>query len=102
MLRWIDAPQSATDDAHLIAIVSLARDLCRQNQVGASGHPNDGQVIALEETAEWAILREGVYPSFNLRKFERQVHAYCIRLRTELSGHESGTIREFVARELTS
>jgi CheY-like chemotaxis protein len=97
VMRWIDDPAAATEDARLVAIISLARALCRHNQVGASGDPILAQSIPLEETAEWQILREGLYPSFNLRKFELQVHAYCGQIRTEFSGHQSGTVGEIVA-----
>lgn len=97
VMRWIEDPGAATQDKHLVAIISLARDLCRQNQVGESGDPLLETVRPLEETAEWAILREGLYPSFNLKKFEQQVNAYCAQLRTEFSGHQSGTVAEIFA-----
>lgn len=97
VLRWIEEPAAATEDKHLVAIISLARDLCRQNDVGTSGDPVLECATPLEDTAEWAILREGLYPSFNLRKFERKVHAYCSQLRTEFSGHQSGTVAELLA-----
>lgn len=97
VMRWIDQPDLAGADRVIVAIVSLARELCRHNQVGASGDPMIGQTRPLEETPEWPILSEGLYPSFDLRKFELQVHAYCSQLRSEFSGHESGTIAELVA-----
>ncbi len=89
-LRWIDAPADAPADRVLVAILSLARSLCQHNQVGTSGEPVGGHPPPLEETPEWEILREGLYPSFNLRQFELKVHAYCAQIRTELSGHKSG------------
>lgn len=97
VLRWWSNPATATEDRQLVAIVSLSRALCRQNEVGTSGDPLLESSVPLEETAEWAILREGLYPSFNLRKFEAKVHAACGQLRTELSGHQSGTVGELVA-----
>lgn len=98
VLRWRDDPAAATEDQHLVAIISLARDLCRHNEVGHCGEAPQNQPSPLEETPEWAILREGLYPSFNLRRFELRVHAYCGQLRHELSGHETGTIGEVIAR----
>lgn len=97
VMRWIDDPAAATEDRNLVAIISLARDLCRHNQVGASGDPAADNLKPIEETAEWAILRESVYPSFNLQKFEQQIHAQCGRLRTEFSGHQAGTVGEIMA-----
>jgi CheY-like chemotaxis protein/HD-like signal output (HDOD) protein len=98
VLRWTDDSASATEDKHLIAIISLARDLCRQNEVGTSGDPLVEDATPLEATPEWVILREGLYPSFNLKKFEQQVNAYCKQLRAEFSGHQAGTVGELVAR----
>ncbi|MBA4137044.1 MAG: hypothetical protein C0518_06990 [Opitutus sp.] len=98
VMRWTDDPAAATEDKHLIAIISLARDLCRQNEVGTSGDPLVEDAAPLEDTPEWAILREGLYPSFNLRKFEQQVHAYCEQLRNEFRGQQSGTVAELAAR----
>lgn len=102
VLRWIDNPRAATENANLVAIISLARALCRHNQVGTSGEPPLDHPPPLEETPEWQILSEGLYPSFNLRKFEVKVHAYCGRLRTELSGHQTGTVGELIAQSVNS
>ena len=98
VLRWIDRPAEATEDRPLVAIISLARSLCRHNEVGTCGDIMLDHPAPLEETPEWAILSEGLYPSFNLRKFELKVHGYCSQLRAEFSGHEAGTIRELIER----
>lgn len=97
VMRWIDDPVAATADANLVAIISLARDLCRHNHVGTSGDPAADDLKPIAETAEWTILRESVYPSFNLQKFEQQIHAQCGRLRTEFSGHQAGTVAQIMA-----
>jgi len=87
VMRWVDRAEEATADRNLVAIVSLARDLCRQNQVGVSGDAQLEDAPPLEETSEWRVLSESVFPSFDLRKFEREVHANCVELRQELQGH---------------
>lgn len=97
VMRGIDDPSSISEDTQLAAIVSLARKLCRQNEVGASGDPVLANAKPIQETAQWRILSEGLYPSFNLKKFEAQIHAQCGRLRTEFSGHQAGTVGELVA-----
>lgn len=97
VMRWIDDPAGAPEDKNLVAIISLARDLCQHNRVGASGEPVRAETLPVETTAEWQILRESVYPSFNLQKFEKAIHAQCGLLRTEFSGHQAGTVREIAA-----
>jgi hypothetical protein len=88
-MRWIDAPEQATEDAELVAIVSLARDLCRHNHVGFCGDAPKDKAVPLEDTAEWQVLRGRVFPSFDLKKFEAQVHAECRQLKRELHGRLS-------------
>jgi len=85
-MRWVDEPAAAAADPELVAIVSFARNLCRRNLVGVSGDPARGAAPAFEETAEWAVLREVVFPSFNIRKFELQVQTDCRELKLELHG----------------
>lgn len=97
VLRWIEHPAEAREDQPLVAIISLSRHLCRQNEVGTSGDPLPESMPALEQTEEWTILREGLYPSFNFQKFEQKVHAYCEQLRAEFAGHESGTVGELIS-----
>lgn len=86
VIRWLDTPAQATTDAALVAVVSLARDLCLLNHVGSSGENRKVELQPLDRTAEWEILRAYVYPSFNLHKFEAQVHAMSRELTRELSG----------------
>jgi len=85
VLRWVNDPTQATEDIELVAIVSLARSLCRNNHVGFCGDAVR-ETIALEETPEWQILRSSVFPSFDLKKFEAQVQLECRQLKQELHG----------------
>ena len=85
-MRHIGDPASAPADNDLVAIVSLARDLCRHNRVGLCGDLPREKLPPLEETAEWAVLRESVFPSFNLHEFEQKVHADCRELKLEFYG----------------
>ncbi len=86
VLRWIDAPQEATEDAELVAVVSLARDLCRHHHVGFNGDTAKDDAVPLEETAEWSVLRHRVYLNFDLKKFEHLALAECRQLKRELMG----------------
>jgi CheY-like chemotaxis protein/HD-like signal output (HDOD) protein len=86
VMRWIDDPEKATEDMDLIAVISLSRDLCRHNHVGFCGETPLNQAVSLDETPEWRVLRNSVFPSFDLKKFESQVHAECRQLKNELHG----------------
>ncbi len=86
VLRWVEQPADATAHRNLVAVVSLARDLCRHNHLGQSGDIPLEQPRPIEETAEWGVLTPSLFPSFNLRKFELQVHADCRELKLELHG----------------
>lgn len=89
VMRWATAPAEATADAELVAIVSLARDLCLQNHVGCNGDLPQKHGLPIGDTPEWRILRSSVFPSFDLKKFEAQAHAECRELRQELHGRLS-------------
>lgn len=89
VMRWVDDPAQATEDAVLVASVSLARDLCRRNRMGWSGDHDTGEYIPMADTAAWQILRERIFPSFNLEKFEAEAHAQCRELKLELQGQVS-------------
>ncbi len=89
VMRWVDEPEAAKEDAVLVASVSLARDLCRQNRLGWSGE-RPGASRSIAETEGWKILREGIFPSFNLEKFEAEAHAECREIKMELMG-KAGT-----------
>ena len=89
VMRWVDDPAQATEDAVLVASVSLARDLCRRNRMGWSGEHDTGEYIPMADTAAWQILRERIFPSFNLEKFEAEAHAQCRELKLELQGQVS-------------
>ncbi|MCX6953489.1 MAG: HDOD domain-containing protein [Verrucomicrobia bacterium] len=86
VMRWIDQPEQATEDIELVAVVSLARDFCRHNHLGHGGDAPLEHFEAIEESAEWRVLRERVFPAFNLRKFELQAHADCHDAKLSLFG----------------
>lgn len=86
VLRWMHDPEDATEDAELVALVSLARDLCRHNHVGFAGDTPQDNAISLADTPEWRVLRSRVYLNFDLKKFELQAHRECLELKRELLG----------------
>ncbi len=86
VMRWLDQPGEAPAHRNLVAVVSLARELCRHNHIGVSGDAPLDQPVPIEQTPEWAVLSASLFPSFDLRKFELQVHTDCRELRLELHG----------------
>ena len=45
-----------------------------------------GGSVAIGATPAWSILQPHLFPSFELKKFELQAHAFCLVLKNELSG----------------
>ncbi len=87
VIRWAETPALATEHADLVAMVSLARHICLHSQVGSSGEvPATGGAASVGSTPAWCVLRAQVFPSFDVKKFELQAHAFCLTLRGELSG----------------
>jgi len=86
VVRWVECPSKAEADVELVAAVSLARMLCQHNHVGFSGDTPTDRCPPLEETEAWQVLREKVFPSFQLRTFEHDVHAHCRGLKVTLQG----------------
>ncbi len=89
VMRFVEDPTQTREDAVLVASVSLARELCRQNRVGWSGDTVGGSALPIADTPAWAVMRERVFPSFNLEKFEAEAHAQCRELKLELMGRLS-------------
>lgn len=86
VIRYVNTPLEAPADRDLVAVVSLARLACLHNHVGYCGDTPKDACPPIEETAAWQIIRESVFPSFNLRAFEAQAHEFCAKLKQELSG----------------
>jgi len=86
VIRWVGTPEAGGEHSYMVALVTLARHLCLQNQVGFSGE-NLRPLAPVDESQAWQILRARVFPSFNLRKFESQTHNLCTTLKQELAGH---------------
>ncbi len=86
VMRWMDNPEQATADVELVAIVSLARDLCRHNHLGFCGDTPKDEAVPLQDSPEWQVLRSRVFLNFDLKKFEAQVQNECHQLKRELQG----------------
>jgi HD-like signal output (HDOD) protein len=86
VIRWVETPEIASDYRDLVAIVSIARHICLHNHVGNCGDSPKDYGAPIEGTAAWSVLRDRVYLSFNLRKFELLAQGFCRELKQELSG----------------
>ena len=97
VIRWVETPALATTHVDLIAMVSLARHICLHAQVGFSGEAPVKGGAPIAGTPAWCVLQPRLFPSFDVKKFEVQAHAFCLQLRSELSG-ERGERRPAHAR----
>lgn len=86
VIRWLDRPAEAVLDRDLIAVVSLARDLCYHNKVGYNGGTSLGDSASLNSSPQWALLRNRVYLNFDLERFERQLKGECQAIKREIAG----------------
>ena len=86
VIRWVETPELASDYRDLVAIVSVARHICLHNHVGNCGETPKELTTPIDGTPAWSVLRERLFPSFNLRKFELLAHGFCRDLKQELSG----------------
>lgn len=91
VIRWVASPELATVDSELVAIVAVARHICRQNNIGFSGHAPEEVVFPLENTAAWRVLQGSVLPSFHLKRFESQMKAKCGEFHREVHGQWNET-----------
>ncbi|HEY9722148.1 MAG TPA: HDOD domain-containing protein, partial [Oscillatoriaceae cyanobacterium] len=92
VLEHVDTPGAATNHIDLVAMVSLARLVCLHNRVGHCGDTPGDTCPPIVNTPAWQVLQQRVFPSFDLRKFEAQAHAYCRELRFSLVGQQPAYI----------
>jgi HD-like signal output (HDOD) protein len=86
VIRWVAHPDQATEQVELVAMVSLARFVCLHNHVGYCGDTPGDICLPIASTPAWRAIQPRLFPSFDLKKFEQQAHAYCQELKQELSG----------------
>lgn len=86
VIRWVESPLAATEHADLVAMVALARHVCLHNHVGHCGDTPADVSPSLGQTEAWQALQPRLFPSFDLRKFEAQAHAFCQTLKQEVIG----------------
>ncbi|MEI6712409.1 MAG: HDOD domain-containing protein [Verrucomicrobiota bacterium] len=97
VIRWVDNPSFAVADQNLVAIVAIARHLCRKNGIGFSGHAPHETLLPLEETSAWRAIESNVFPSFQLKRFEVQIKDECAEFHRELHGRWNETKAKKVA-----
>lgn len=102
VIRFVEAPANAVENVELVAMVSLARHVCLHNRVGHCGDTPHDACPPLANTAAWQVLQPRLFPSFDLRKFEAQAHAYCKELRMNLLGQQPTYVPRGKARTLSA
>lgn len=86
VLRWLETPALAMAHMDLVAIVSIARHVCRHAHVGDGADLPEGGHLAVTATPAWSVLQPRLFPSFDMRKFEVQAHAFALTVRNDLAG----------------
>jgi HD-like signal output (HDOD) protein len=90
VMRWVERPDQASADADMVAMVSLARQVCLHNHVGYCGDTPGDLSLPLASTPAWRAIQPRIFPSFDLKKFEQQAATFCVELKQELSGKSRG------------
>ncbi|HVW20535.1 MAG TPA: HDOD domain-containing protein [Opitutaceae bacterium] len=86
VMRYLEAPDEAEGDQELVALVALARDLCRRNHLGSDGDQPRDNGRTMVQTRAWEVLAPKVFPGFDLAAFESRMHVVCQELKRELHG----------------
>jgi CheY-like chemotaxis protein/HD-like signal output (HDOD) protein len=86
VMRWLESPEEAEGNQELVAIVALARDLCRRNHLGHDGDQPWKHPPPLEETPAWRVLGPKIFLGFSWERFEGQMHTSCQEIKRELHG----------------
>jgi HD-like signal output (HDOD) protein len=89
VIRWVETPALATQHMDLVAIVSVARHVCLHAHVGCSGDTVGSGSGAIAAMPAWEVLKPRLFPSFDVKKFEVQACAFCLTVRSELSGQRN-------------
>jgi CheY-like chemotaxis protein/HD-like signal output (HDOD) protein len=88
VIRFVETPEATSEHVDLVAMVSLARHVCLHNRVGHCGDTPTDASPPIANTPAWHVMQSRLFPSFDLRKFEAQAHAYCRELRLTLLGQQ--------------
>ncbi len=86
VMTSLEAPEQAERNQELVAIVALARDLCRRNHLGHDGDQPSAHAPALEDTPAWKVLGPKIFLGFSWPKFEAQMHGSCQEIKRDLHG----------------
>ena len=89
VMRHCNDPENAVDDKELTAIVTFSSALCRRYGIGDNGEPPLPTDLALENFPGWSIVRERVFPSFDLNRFADVMKEWSAQLCATLKGNES-------------
>lgn len=89
VMRNVETPEAAKQYAELVAMVSLARHVTLHNRLGNCGDTPGEACPPIASTPAWEVLQPRLFPSFDLRKFEGQAHAYCRELKQTLTGRQT-------------
>jgi HD-like signal output (HDOD) protein len=88
-MRYYAAPGDAVNNKELVAIVAFSSALCRRYGIGSNGAASILPDVPLDSLPGWAIIRERVFPSFDLNRFGVVMAPWSEDLCQKLSGRSS-------------
>jgi HD-like signal output (HDOD) protein/ActR/RegA family two-component response regulator len=89
VMRHYKAPDDAVEDRELAAIVAFSSALCLRYGIGSNGEPPIPESVPLEKFPGWSIVRERVFPSFDLNRFADVMKDWSTQLCASLRGNET-------------
>jgi HD-like signal output (HDOD) protein len=88
-MRHYAAPEKAVENKELVAIVAFSSALCRRFNIGSNGAPPILPDVPLDTLPGWDIIRERVFPSFDLVRFGDVMGPWSEDLCLKISGRSS-------------
>lgn len=88
-MRHYMNPEQSSEYKELTAIVAFASGLCRRFNIGSNGSPPILPDVPLDTLPGWEIIRERVFPSFDINRFADVMGPWSEDLCLRLSGRSS-------------
>jgi HD-like signal output (HDOD) protein/ActR/RegA family two-component response regulator len=88
-MRHYTDPENAVENKEMVAIVAFSSSLCRRYNIGSNGAPAILPDVPLDTLPGWSIIKERVFPSFDINRFGDVMGPWSEDLCLKLSGRNS-------------